>query len=252
MQLAALLALSVLLGGCLTATPETPAAKPADHAGMVMDSSRGESILLKDAIAAATPLTPYNKTYPFTVGPGVLEVRVNLTWTSPLTDIQVQMLDPDGKDQGRGVKEASTMRGMATVDPPVRGAWKLVVTSTRAVQDSYAANLTLTDFIPGSSNLTQAVNVAAQGFAELNLIMEGNETFDYSWATREGGATKFNIHSHENGETKYHVEGSFAKTNGTFTAPKRQVYSLMWENTGVTSLTIDLKLEGRFRVHSHS
>jgi hypothetical protein len=106
--------------------------------------------------------------------------------------------------------------------------------------------------IPGTSNPTEVVDLAAQGFAEVNLVMEENQTIDYAWATREGDAAGFNIHSHEDGKTTYHAEGSYARTSGTFTAPQPRIYSLMWENPGATPLTIDLDLRGQFQVLSQS
>lgn len=243
----AFLVVTGCLGAGQDAPPQTPTVEPE-----IAESSRGESLLFKDAIQAATPLTPYKKEFPFDVGPAVLEVRVNLTWSSQASDIQLQLLDLNGENQGTGVKETPVSRGVATVDPPTRGAWKLVVTSTRAVQESYNVNLTLTDYIPGTNHLTQAVNLAARGFAEINLIMEDNSTFDYAFTTREGTLVKYNIHSHVDGVTKYHVEGTEAKANGTFAAPHRQIYSIMWENEAVTPVTLDLKLDGQFRVHSHN
>lgn len=242
---------AVLMAGCFgdvtEPTPPTPETIPE-----LSESSRGESVLFEDAIQAATPLTPYNKEFPFTVGPAVLEVSVNISWSSATSDILVQLVDPDGKNQGNGVKASDTTRGVATVDPPARGDWKLVVTSTRAVQDSYRATVTLTDYIPGTTHLSEVVNLAARGFAEINLIMDDNASFVYSFEAREGTAVKYNIHSHEDGVTKYHVEDTTAKANGTFAAPHRQIYSIMWENEGVTPVTLDLKVDGQFRVHSHS
>lgn len=247
----ALLVLTAVLAGCVSSPTTAPVAS-APNAD-ASDSARGVSQVITGEIPTATPLMPYQKEHVFDVGPGILEVRLNFSWTSQVSDIQVRLLDPDGKDQGAGARETGTTRAMATVDPPAHGKWKLVVTSTRAVRESYSANLTLTEFIPGTSHLKEVETVGANGFRELNLIMEGNESFDYSWAIRETGATtKFNIHSHENGQTTYHVEGEFVKTNGTFTAPKRQIYSLMWENTGGLPISIDLEMNGKYRLHSHT
>lgn len=246
-----ILAVAAILAGCAApaVTPEPSLPTRAAES----EAARGVSQTITGQIPMATPLAPFTKEHTFDVGPGILEVRVNFSWTSQVSDVQVKLLDPDGKDQGAGAKESGTTRAMATVDPPARGTWKLVVTSTRAVQESYSANVTLTEFIPGTQHLKEVETLSANGFRELNLIMEGNESFEYAWAIREAGATtKFNIHSHEAGKTTYHVEGTFAKTNGTFTAPKRQIYSLMWENTGALPLNIDLEMSGKFRLHSHA
>lgn len=239
-----------LFAGCVSRTAPPPATNDAppdtpDQARVVVVNFTGELV--------ATPVQPAKVEHTFDVAASVIEVRAGLNWSLAADDITFTLLDPRGKEQGKGVKEGDTSRSVATVDPPAAGAWKVVITSSRALKDTYRVTVTMSDPIPGVKTLKEALALNSASFAEVNFIMEGNETIRYEWALRDAaGSAVFNIHSHENGETKIHEEHTGASGAGNFTAPHREIYSLLWENKGAAPTAAQFTMIGAFRLHSQT
>jgi hypothetical protein len=204
--------------------------------------------------ATGTPVQPYSKDFPVEVPRGALEVGATLTWTaSPLADLRLVLVDPEGKPVERGFPEKPGQASTATVDPPASGKWIVRVTSSRALDVPYKVAAKVSLVVPLNNVLSESIVMQPGGFAELNLIMEGNASFAWGYNVREeGGSIDWNIHSHENGRTIIHEEGKGRSHKSNFTAPKRQIYSILFENIGVSAVNLQYTVEGQFRVHSHS
>lgn len=247
------LAVAALLSGCLGASAP-PSVEPASKDAMDHMHAAAREVSLDFAgELTGTPLAPALAQHVFDVPPGTVEIKVQLDWALALADLNFSLVDPNGEEAGVGFKEAATRRAVATVEPPAAGEWTLFVGSKQAVREKYKANVTLTDEVPGFLNITQVMKAPVRGFAELNLIMEANATFDYAWLIQEAGnPTYFNIHSHQDGKTVRHVETTAEEGEGNFTAPSREVYSLLWRNSAVTPINVDVSVEGYFRVHSET
>lgn len=248
----AFVVLVLLLGGCLGSS-EPPAA--ARDGGSHRTDAASERPLWTNATgrATASPAQPFQQEFPIDVPTGAVEVKVTLTWTpSPLNAFQLTLFDSEGKAIGRGFPEKDGQRSLATDAPPPSGRWKARVTSERALDAPFAVSARVSLLVPDRNTLEDTITLIGQGFAEVNLIMEDQAAFNYSFRTDPATTVAFNIHSHENGKTTYHAEGSYAEHRGSFAAPKRQIYSLLWENKGVGDVKLHYTVEGAFRVHSHS
>lgn len=201
----------------------------------------------------ATPLQPATVEHSFDVAYSVVDVRVNLHWSLAADEMSFALLDPKGKEAATSVKDRDTSAELVLGRVPSAGTWKLVVTSTRAIKDAYAITVALRDPIPGVKTLQEAMALASGGFAEVNFVMEGNETIHYEWALRNGGGmARFNVHSHEGGAVQIHATSTGAAGSANFTAPHRGAYSLLWENKGTAETAAEFTMRGAFRLHSQT
>ncbi|MES2154103.1 MAG: hypothetical protein V4510_03120 [bacterium] len=89
---------------------------------------------------------------------------------------------------------------------------------------------------------------------EVNLQMHKDDTFDYSWTTT--ATLHFNIHSHRqvNGQTEAieWVAKDSKGEAGTFKADLDGGYSLMWENTSNSRITLTYHASGVGTVDSRT
>lgn len=249
-RLAWTLVVASLLVGCLG--EDAPPARPTPpRVEETSDTPRVETTDFAGELLA-TPLAPARVEHAFEVGFGVVALRVDVNWTLPADEIAVSLVDPRGAANANFTAAGGTWRAMA-LESPRAGTWKLVVESTRALRAAYAARVALSDPVPGQRNLEESLALAAKGFAEVNFLMEANETVRYQWRLAEGApAAAFNVHSHENGQVIVHNETRGATGTGSFTAPKRGVYSLLWENEAGPDTVANLTMAGAFRLHSQT
>ena len=243
----------LLLAGCVTPAEETPsslaAPEPAPHAGHAERLTVHEF----DGELTATPLTPALEAHAFPVEAGVLEVRVQLNWSLPVASLNMSLVGPAGQEVAVGFRESDTSSAVATIDPPLPGEWRVYVGSQQALGEKYRVQVTLEDALPAYTSVVEDYVLPVRGFGELNLILEANQSFNYSWMVQEAGnPVYFNIHSHQDGKTVRHVEETTEALSGNFTAPSREVYSLLWRNQGVSALHVAAEVEGSFRVHSQT
>lgn len=82
-------------------------------------------------------------------------------------------------------------------------------------------------------------------FVEANLAMNGSDQLSYRWSTTPEGVLAFDVHSHPaRGEVAYHERANATSGEGSFTAPSEGTYSLLWENQGEETITVNLRIEG--------
>jgi len=68
---------------------------------------------------------------------------------------------------------------------------------------------------------------------EVEVPLDEGESLAYQTKHAvSGGRAAFNVRSHEGPKVTYHVQESGAHLTGTFTAPWRGKFYLMWENLG--------------------
>ncbi len=243
------LAFSLVLAGCISPAIEDPGERPGTDDA---DPIPSREVLSYAGTLRGAPIIPASTTHPFAVPDGLTEIKVFLNWTTRTGELAFVLIDPDGRTVATGFREHATSRVVGTVHPPAPGEWKVVVSSERALDEAYSLTIILEPAVAGAYATDSRKLIPAGGFAEINLILEANATFDYAWTLVQGGETYFNIHSHQDGETVRHVEGTYGALTGNFTAPSREVYSLLWRNAGLTDMSVDHKLAGILRVHSET
>ncbi|MBI4392661.1 MAG: hypothetical protein HY556_02540 [Euryarchaeota archaeon] len=239
----------MLLSGCVTQQNDDPAA------GTTPPTTSSEPLApIKTTFTdrlAGTPVAPGEKIHEFDVEARVVDIKADLTWASAASALSFSLLDPSGKNQGSGFPESDTKSSVATVEPPLPGKWKIIVRTQRAVDEAYTVAITLTREVVTTAELKDTKSIAARQFLEANLVMEENATLTYKWKVVEAdGMIYFNVHSHKDGVTTNHVEKTAHEGEGTFTAMRRDIFSLLWENEGVAPLSVEYTVAGAFRVHS--
>ncbi|HWG90705.1 MAG TPA: hypothetical protein VNZ52_07640 [Candidatus Thermoplasmatota archaeon] len=242
---------SLILAGCLAAEQAPDVGDEAASGPGNGSADRNVSELFSfTGKLTGLPVGPTEEVFNVTVPESATEVKANLSWGNPLADLALILVGPDGKEAGRGFAETTTNRAVSTIDPPTPGEWQIRVVANRAYEEAFRLAVEVGRVAPGFQVIQKTYNVEANSFAEVNLIMEANATFNYTWKTQGGETVYFNIHSHQDGKTVRHEEGESADGEGTFVAPTRQVYSLLWRNPGVATIPLETTIAGEFRVHS--
>lgn len=243
------------LAGCL-AQPSAPLAG-APPAGLPVEQTFTDRI--SGSVAAAGRLA-----FDLAVPAGATELRAALAWTSEAAALDVVLRDPAGEEVERGFAESATRRAFATVDPPAPGTWVLEVVSTNAQDEPFTLDAAVTAATATAQTIEDAyalpmrfplrevarVVQPASGFAEINLILEEGQGFNYTWTSTQ--PVYFNIHYHDSGQTVRAVEENTTSLEGAFTAPFRQVFSLLWRNDQPLDATVEAAVEGVFREHSRT
>ncbi len=242
------LLVALALAGCFGGDP-APAGADRESARTDDAAVEDRTVSFSGAITA-TPAQPAEEAFPFDVPKGAVGVAATLSWSSPLAALRLDVVDPAGDSPGRAFPEASGRQSVATVEPPRSGEWTAVVSSSRAVEANFTVEVTVSFLVPSRNVLADQVELRAADYAELNLIMEGNASFD--WEFSSSATVAWDIHSHEDGETITHDEGTGTEHAANFSAPARQIYSILFESQAAAPVTLSYRVEGAFRVHSHS
>lgn len=251
------LLLAAALAGCLGGSSPQPSELPgAASAFPLVQAFEGR--------VTGTPASPGTQAFDLDVPEGATEVRAVLTWPDEGAVLDVVLRDPAGDEVERGFAEAATRRAFATVDPPAAGTWTLEVVSTQAQDAAFTLEAAVTDArataqaiedtyaLPMRFPVREVARVLqpASGFAEINLVLEEGQGFDFAWTSTQ--TTYFNIHYHDSGQTVRAVEENTTELDGSFTAPFRQVFSLLWRNDQPMEATVEARVEGVFREHSRT
>ena len=243
------LALVLLAAGCVSdeapAGPSPPADERTDEAGLRPVSQRFTGT------ATGTPAQPGVYEFPFQVPSGAVGLNGTLSWTGPPGPrFALALLDPDGKVVETGRVDASGNVVLATVEPPGPGEWRYRVTATLGVNVSFALDAVAELLVPAQNVDRQTRTVGAAGFYEINLILEKDASFSFTFSST--APVKWDVHSHPKGGVKYWHEGVGTEGGVPFTAPERGVYSVLFENPGAVDAEVRYEIVGRFRLHSHS
>ena len=247
MRLVLLLALA-LVAGCL-GEEEAPA--PAPVGNVQTDDATLRPIEERfEGAATGTPASPGVYDFPFEVPSGAVGVNGTLAWSSPVTRITLQLLDPQGEVVDEGYPDVNGHLIVATVEPPRPGAWTFRVSSDLAVEDPFTLDAVAELIVPANNVVAKQLSLGQRGFYEVNLILEANATFTFSYNSTQ--PLRWDIHSHPPEGLKEWETGEGTTGGTTFTAPARSGYSILWENTAALPADVDLQVVGAFRIHSHA
>lgn len=240
MTLACFLTLGSLAGCAAPNGAEPSGADPVADAAFAPVSYEFDGEFLAGGVDAPVA-------FPFEVPMGAGEVEALLTWTIPGAILQFQLLGPDGAVVADGWAENGMRRYVTTTGPPPAGNWSAVVTAERGADVHFALDVTARLAVPYGP-IAQTYSVAAGAFAEVNLNMVPGDSFEYDWSA--DGELYFNVHYHAPGGTERPIEYTGTAHEGNFTAPANEVYSLLLRNEGLLPVSVDVSVDGTYRLHS--
>jgi hypothetical protein len=260
----ALLALSLLLAGCLAAPPQGLDVEPAVEPAAAAPSLTREALAFENFTATllSLPVVGGEQRFAYEVAEGARWMGAALKWSSRSAELALEALDPQGQPQGASRPEPDGNPGGPRrldwwVADPAPGAWTFVVRGSAALQEPLALQVHTAAGIEGRMHLAEAASVADGTFLELNLEMRRNESFLYRWAS--SAPLDFNLHTHRDGETQYPVEETADAMEGTWVADEDGGYSLMWSlgdftpgGVGSSGERVDLwyRVDGAYDLHS--
>lgn len=245
--LAPLLALAVL-SGCLGAG-EVAVPTPVGNV-QTDDASLRPIEETFTGTAMGSPAAPGVYDFEFEVPSGAVGVNGTLAWDSPVARLDLQLINPRGEVVDEGYPDVNGHLIVATVDPPRPGTWIFRVTSELAVSTPFTLDAVAELIVPAHNVVAKELTLGQRGFYEINLILEENATFTFSFNSTQ--TLRWDIHSHPEGGVKEWETGEGTSGGATFTAPERSGYSILWENTAALPAEVDLQVVGAFRIHSHA
>lgn len=242
-----LVALALVAAGCLgpEAAPATPPADAKTDAMGLRAISQEFS-----GTALGTPATPYNQSFTLDVPTGAVGVNATLAWSDPVARFMLDLVDPDGETMAKGYPESDGRLVAATVDPPRSGTWTFFVRSSLAANVPFTLNATAELIVPDDNLVRQTTTLQTPGFNEVNVIMEANASFAFSF--NASAPIHWDVHSHPGTEVKYWQQGTDASKTSSFTAPERGIYSLLFSNDSPVPAELSFEMRGKFRLHSHA
>lgn len=246
-----------LVSGCL-GQPDAPDGEPRGDVRTDDASTRPVTQRFSGS-ATGSPVAPFDARHPFEVPRGAVGVNGTLSYARPAADIPVraarpfalELLDPDGEVVATGYEDVEGRLVVATVDPPKPGAWTFVVRSTTTVVEmEYALDAVAELIVPEHNLVVKSVTLGQRSFYEVNLILEADSSFVFSF--NASAPVRWDVHSHPPEGVKEWEAGEGTAGGASFVAPARDVYSILWENGGALPIELRFEVDGKFRIHSHS
>lgn len=234
----------LVLAGCLGTTTQ-PGADTTDESSAADAAFQPVNRSFEGEFLVGGVDQPH--TYTFPVPNGTTEIMGLLTWTIPGAALDFQLVDPTGEVQADGWAESDQHRYVTTTDPPTPGNWTVVVTAEQGADVHYEMAVEARKGEPYGP-IEQTYTVDPQDFVEINLNMVPGDTFTFDW--QADGELVFNVHYHADGETERPIEHTGTELTGNFTAPRTQVYSLLWSNEGALPVEVTASVDGTYRLHS--
>jgi hypothetical protein len=245
LALASACAFALVLAGCAAPAP-APTTPPANETTGDAHTRAIEASF--SGTALATPVQPFAQSFALDVPQGAVGVNATLAWGDAVSRFSLALVDPDGEVAATGYPEADGRIVAATVEPPRSGTWTLKVGATLAANVPFRLDAAAELIVP-DDNVVRA-SKQLQGFNEVNVIMEENASFSFSFNASQ--PIHWDVHSHPEGGVKYWMEGTDASKQGSFTAPARGIYSLLFANDQPIPVDFAFEMRGRFRLHSYS
>lgn len=187
------------------------------------------------------------QTYTFEVPEEAGEVRGLLTWSIPGAELDFQLENPEGEVVADGWAESDQHRYVTTTDPPQPGNWTAVVTAQQGVDVHYTLEIEARQ-AQSYGPIERTYTIQPQEFAEVNLNMAVGDNVTFDW--QADGGVYFNLHYHADNETQRPIEHTGTELAENFTAPNREVYSLLWSNEGAVPVEVTVSMDGAYRLHS--
>lgn len=241
------LVLALVAAGCLDA----PAAEEAPLPDTQTDGADLRPIEASfSGTAMGNPASPFLEEFTFDVPQGAVGINATLSWSDPVARFGLELVDPYGELVEEGYPEQDGVLRVATLEPPASGTWVLRVTSDLSVNVPFALEAVAELLVPQDNVVRTTAQMNAGTFREINVIMEANATFRFTFEA--SGDVNWDVHSHPESGVKYWDEGTGTSHEGSFTAPERGIYSLLFENAGALPVDITYEMTGAFRLHSHA
>lgn len=252
---ALLLVLAFALAGCVS--PETPA--PPERSDVETDDASTRPIAERfEGTSTGTPNAPDEQVFEFDVPRGAVGVNGTLTYARPPAELplglgepfELTLLDPRGDVVAEGYRDVDGRLIVVTVEPPSPGVWSFVVRGVAAVDASFQLDAVAELIVPADNVVTKTLTLGQRSFYEVNLILEEAASFQFSF--NSSAPLVWDVHSHPEGGVKEWEQGEGVTGGAEFSAPARDVYSVLWENTGALPADLTFEIHGKFRIHSHS
>lgn len=253
--LLALLSLMVL-AGCLAPDADAPDVPRAD---VQTDAAGTRPVTASfSGTSTGTPAMPDEQTFPFEVPRGAVGVNGTLSWSKPpasppfgLGDgFELELIDPAGDVVATGYPDVEGRLIVVTIEPPRPGEWTFVVRGIATAGTDFALEAVAELIVPQDNTVVKSLELGQRSFYEVNLILEQNASFHFSF--NASGTVNWDVHSHPPEGVKEWETGSGTTAEYSFTAPAREVYSILWENPGALPVDLAFEVHGAFRIHSHS
>lgn len=252
----AALALVLALVGCLSG--DAPSADAPREEVATDDASTRPVTQSFSGTAVGTPAMPYEEAFPFDVPRGAVGVNGTLAWEKPpvappsgLGDaFELELVDPDGETVATGYPDVNGHLIVVTVEPPKSGTWTFVVRANVAASSPFTLDAVAELIVPKDNEVVKTVSLGQASFYEVNLILEQDASFRFSYNASD--SVNWDVHSHPPEGLKEWETGAGTTAEYAFTAPHRDVYSILWENPGALPVDLSFEVRGTFRMHSHS
>lgn len=208
--------------------------------------------------ATGTPAAPFVEDFSFEVPRGAVGVNGTLAWEKPPVDapfgladtFEFALLDPSGEVVADGYPDVNGHLIVVTVEPPKPGTWTFRVSSSVAANTPFTVDAVAELIVPENNTIVKSVELGQRSFYEVNLILEEGASFSFSF--NASAPVSWDIHSHPPEGVKEWETGEGTTAATSFTAPSRDVFSILWENTGALPVELTFEVYGKFRIHSHS
>lgn len=208
--------------------------------------------------ATGTPAAPFSEDFAFEVPRGAVGVNGTLAWERPPVDapfglgstFDFQLLDPAGEVVAEGYSDVNGHLIVVTVEPPKPGTWTFRVMSSAAAGTPFTVDAVAELIVPEDNTVVKSLELGQASFYEVNLILEEGASFSFSF--NASAPVRWDIHSHPPEGLKEWETGEGTSGAAEFTAPSRDVFSILWENPGALPVELSFEVYGNFRIHSHS
>lgn len=198
----------------------------------------------------AGPLNEWEQELPFRVDPWAFNLSARLEWGSSQSEFTGRLVDPNG-DTAAHLEITGPTTAIGIVDVNLYpGPWVLVINSDQAIMDTVAASVKAEEGTAGERTFEGTATVTDR-FLELNFWMDPGDHFHYHWSVPAAHAPVYwDIHTHPDGEVRYHEQGEAGQRQGDFVAGNEQIYSILWAPAGDRGFTIEYQITGTMRLHS--
>ncbi len=204
------------------------------------------------------PQTPGRVDIPISIPTDTSRVWVKVNWTTAAASLDARLLDENATEiAAQKTPGAQRIEFLVEHDAIPSGTWTVVVTSTLAfpsekfdvvVRKTVGALPVAEEQV---AEKTFTVPAGGLDFVEINLNMKVGQSFRYEWSVvGSESQVHFDIHTHDNGNVEYPVNGNWNKYSGTYVHEKTEGASLFWTNSNPADVRVTYRIVGQFEIDS--
>jgi len=228
---------AAVLGALTLVYPPLEASAATDHA----HPETSTHFLNKTGTLTTSPVAPATATDSFTLGNATVALKATLTWTPSQFALSADLKGPSGQ---LVTLSSSTGSASATIPVPEAGAWTYTVRASVAANAAWTLSLGIEEAPTDDAFTTGHVTIAPGKFAEVNMDVAKGDAMHWAWAT--SGIVHFVPHSHFGGAEQEIGPKDAGTDSGHLESNRTGTYSLAWENTGSSPVTLDYRVWGDF------